>query len=280
MTEISAAAVKALRDKTDLPMMLCKKALMEAGGDEEKAKDILKREGLKVKEKRADNPTEEGRIFTGIAADGSEAVMIEVVCESPPVATGQDMAGFGEKLVKQFLQGPGAATPEELLAEKDPDGSGKTLAELFDEMINKIREKIVVTRIARMRGPVGAYVHHDYKTGVLFQASGEKKLAPVLKDVAMHIAALGPVVCYPDDLDPAVVEKERERLRESAKKSGKPDNIVDKIVEGQLKTFYNEAGVLTFQPFAKEQSKTVSQVLAEQGLKAAKFLRWAIGRRQ
>jgi len=280
MTEISAAAVKALRDKTDLPMMLCKKALMEAGGDEEKAKDILKREGLKVKEKRADNPTEEGRIFTGIAADGSEAVMIEVVCESPPVATGQDMAGFGEKLVKQFLQGPGAATPEELLAEKDPDGSGKTLAELFDEMINKIREKIVVTRIARMRGPVGAYVHHDYKTGVLFQASGEKKLAPVLKDVAMHIAALGPVVCYPDDLDPAVVEKERERLREAAKKSGKPDNIVDKIVEGQLKTFYNDAGVLTFQPFAKEQSKTVSQVLAEQGLKAAKFLRWAIGRRQ
>jgi elongation factor Ts len=280
MTEISAAAVKALRDKTDLPMMLCKKALMEAGGDEEKAKDILKREGLKVKEKRADNPTEEGRIFTGIAADGSEAVMIEVVCESPPVATGQDMAGFGEKLVKQFLQGPGAATPEELLAEKDPDGSGKTLAELFDEMINKIREKIVVTRIARMRGPVGAYVHHDYKTGVLFQASGEKKLAPVLKDVAMHIAALGPVVCYPDDLDPALVEKERERLREAAKKSGKPDNIVDKIVEGQLKTFYNEAGVLTFQPFAKEQSKTVSQVLAEQGLKAAKFLRWAIGRRQ
>ena len=105
MTEISAAAVKALRDKTDLPMMLCKKALMEAGGDEEKAKDILKREGLKVKEKRADNPTEEGRIFTGIAADGSEAVMIEVVCESPPVATGQDMAGLGEKLVKQFLQG-------------------------------------------------------------------------------------------------------------------------------------------------------------------------------
>jgi elongation factor Ts len=280
MTEISAAAVKALRDKTDLPMMLCKKALIEAGGDEEKAKDILKREGLKVKEKRADNPTEEGRIFTGVAADGDEAVMVEVVCESPPVATGQDMARFGEKLVKQFLQGPGAATPEELLAQKDPDGSGKTLAEIFDEMINKIREKIVVTRIARMKGPVGAYVHHDYKTGVLFQASGEKKTAPVLKDVAMHIAALGPVVCYPDDLDPALVEKERERLRESAKKSGKPDNIIDKIVEGQLKTFYNEAGVLTFQPFAKEQSKTVSQVLAEQGLKAAKFLRWAIGRRQ
>jgi elongation factor Ts len=279
MTEISAAAVKALRDKTDLPMMLCKKALIEAEGDEEKAKEILKREGLKVKEKRADNPTEEGRIFTSVSADGEEAVMVEVVCESAPVATGQDMAHFGEKLVKQFLKGPGAATPEQLLAEKDPDGSGKTLAEIFDEMINKIREKIVVTRIARMRGPVGAYVHHDHKTGVLFQASGGKKLVPVLKDVAMHIAALKPVVCVPDELDPGLVEKERERLREAAKKSGKPENIIDKIVEGQLKTFYNEAGVLTFQPFAKEQSKTVSQVLAENGLKAASFMRWVIGRR-
>ncbi len=279
MAEISAAAVKALRDKTDLPMMLCKKALVEAEGDEEKAKEILKREGLKVKEKRADNATEEGRIFTATTPDGEEAVMVEVVCESAPVATGQDMANFGEKLVKQFLKGPGATTPDELLAQKDPDGSGKTLAEIFDEMINKIREKMAVSRVARMRGPVGAYVHHDFKTGVLFQATGSKKTVPVLKDVAMHIAALKPAVSYPEELDPALVERERDRLREAAKKSGKPDNIVEKIVDGQLKTFYNEAGVLTFQPFAKEQSKTVSQVLAEQGLKAASFMRWVIGRR-
>jgi elongation factor Ts len=279
MAEISAAAVKALRDKTDLPMMLCKKALMEAEGDEEKAKEILKREGLKVKEKRADNATEEGRIFIATTPEGEEAVMVEVVCESAPVATGQDMANFGEKLVKQFLKGPGATTPDELLAQKDPDGSGNTLAEIFDHMINKIREKMAVSRVARMRGPVGAYVHHDFKTGVLFQATGSKKTAPVLKDVAMHIAALKPVVCYPEELDPVLVERERERLREAAKKSGKPDNIVEKIVDGQLKTFYNEAGVLTFQPFAKEQSKTVSQVLAEQGLKAASFMRWVIGRR-
>jgi elongation factor Ts len=126
---------------------------------------------------------------------------------------------------------------------------------------------------------VGAYVHHDYKTGVLFQASGSDKTTPVLREVAMHVAALKPVVCYPNELDPALVEKEREQLRELAKKSGKPDNIIDKIVEGQLKTFYVDAGVLTLQPFAKEQSKTVSQVLAEKGLKAAHFIRWVIGRR-
>ncbi len=279
MTEISAAAVKALRDKTDLPMMLCKKALVEAGGDEAKAIDILRRDVGRVKEKRADNPTEEGRIFALVAPDGSEAAMVEIQCESPPVATGADMAQFGDKLVRQLLEGPGAASPDELLSQKAPGGGGKTLAELFDEMINKIREKMVVTRVARVPGPVGAYVHHDFKTGVLFQATGEKKTAPVLKDVAMHIAALKPIVCFPDELDPALVAKERERLRDLAKKSGKPDNIIDKIVEGQLKTFYVDAGVLTIQPFAKEQSKTVSQVLAEQGLKAAKFIRWVIGRR-
>jgi elongation factor Ts len=278
MTEISAAAVKALRDKTDLPMMLCKKALVEAGGDQAKAIEILRKEVGRVKEKRADNPTEEGHIFALVKPDGSEAAMVEVQCESPPVATGQDMTHFGEQLVKQLLEGPGAATPEELLSQKAPAGGGKTLAELFDEMINKIREKMVVTRVARVKGPVGAYVHHDFKTGALFLASGEKKTAPVLKDVAMHIVALKPIVTFPEELDPALVEKERGLLREQAKKSGKPENIIDKIVEGQLKTFYNEAGVLTFQPFAKENSKTVSQALAEQGLKAVKFIRWAIGR--
>ncbi len=277
MTEISAAAVKALRDKTDLPMMLCKKALTQAGGDEAKAIEYLKQEVGRVKEKRADNPTEEGRIFVRVSPDGEEAAMVEVQCESPPVASGEDMARFGEKLIKQLLEGPGATTPDELLAQK-PTGDAKTLAETFDEMINKIREKMIVTRILRMRGPVGGYVHHDHKTAALFQASGDKKNAPILRDVAMHVVAMKPTVGFPDELDPALVERERERLREVARKSGKPENIIEKIVEGQLKTFYVDAGVLTLQPFVKEQSKTVSQALAEHGLKAAKFVRWVIGR--
>src|SRR6476661_3533266 len=107
MAEISAAAVKSLRDKTDLPMMLCKKALTEAGGDEAKAMDILRRDVGRVKEKRADNPTEEGRIFALLAGDGSEAAMVEIQCEWPPVATGEAVAEFGEKLVKHLLEGPG-----------------------------------------------------------------------------------------------------------------------------------------------------------------------------
>ena len=101
----------------------------------------------------------------------------------------------------------------------------------------------------------------------------------MLKDVAMHIAAMKPIVVIPKSSIRRSSRRSGSASATQAKKSGKPDNIIDKIVEGQLKTFYNDAGVLTFQPFAKDQSKTVSQVLAEQGLKAANFIRWVIGRR-
>lgn len=277
MAEISAQAVKDLREITDLPMMLCKKALIEAEGDQKKAIEILKREVGKVREKRAENATLEGKIFTIVSPDGDEAVMVEVQCESAPVAGGQDLGNFGTLLVKQLLEGPGAATPDELLAQPAPDGSGRKLSDIWDDLVNKIREKIVVSRVARVKGPVGAYVHHDGKTGVLFQATGEKKTAPVLRDVAMHIAALKPTVTNPEDLDKGAVQAERERLSAEAKKSGKPDNIIEKIVDGRMKTFYVDQGVLALQPFAKDDSKTVSQALAEHGLKAASFLRWVIG---
>ena len=111
----------------------------------------------------------------------------------------------------------------------------------------------------------------------MFQASGEAGCAPVLRDVAMHIAALRPTVTGIDGLDPAAVQAERDRLTDEAKATGKPDNIIDKIVDGRMKNFYNEAGVLNVQAFAKDDSKSVSQALAEKGLKAKAFTRWVIG---
>lgn len=275
MAEITAAAVKSLREKTDLPMMLCKKALTEADGDEAKAIEILKSQVKGLREKRAENATSEGRIFTRVAEDGSEAVMVEVQCESAPVANGVDMAQFGDQLTEVLLNGPGASTPEELLAQPAPGGS--TLNDVFDSLVNKIREKIVVARVARVSGPVGAYVHHDGKTGVLFQATGENKTAPVLRDVAMHIAAMKPMVCNPEDLDPALIKEERDKLTAEAKASGKPDNIIEKIVDGRMKNFYDLQGVLSVQPFAKDDSKTVAQALAEAGLKPKSFIRWVLG---
>lgn len=271
MAQVTAAAVKALREKTDLPMMECKKALTAANGDEEKAIQILRDSYEKVKVKRADNVTSEGRVFTAVKDDGSAGALVEIQCESAPVAGGEDLKNFGTQCAEQLLNGPGAATPEELLSQPAPGADGKTLNEVFEEMVNKIREKIVVSGVARMEGPVGAYVHHDGKTGVLFQASGDKANADVLRDVAMHIAAMRPEYTTVEDVDAAVVDAEKSRLSEEAKATGKPENIIEKIVDGQMKKFYAEQGVLEWQPFAKEDTKTVSQALAEHGLKAKTF---------
>jgi elongation factor Ts len=277
MAEITAAAVKALREKTDLPMMECKKALVEANGDEAKAVEILQSQFEKVKLKRADNATNEGRIFVAVKPDGSEAAAVEVQCESAPVAGGEDLVKFGEALAKQLLEGPGAAAPAELLAQS-PAGAGQTFQQIYETMVNKIREKIEVTRIARVAGPVGVYVHHDGKTAVLFEAVGDKKDAPVLRDVAMHIAAMKPTVTNIADVDPAAVKAERERLAAEAKATGKPENIIGKIVDGRMSVFYrDDAGVLTEQAFAKDDKKTVSQALSEAGLKAKNFTLWVIG---
>lgn len=271
MAEITAAAVKALRERTDLPMMECKKALVEAGGDEEKAVAILKEQFEKVMDKRSDNETAEGRIFTKMAEDGSEVAAVVMMCESAPVAGSEGLAAIGNAAVEQLLTGPGAADGAALLEQANP--AGGTLKDLYEETVNKIREKIVIGQIARIPGPVGVYVHHDGKTACVFQAEGEAKDAAVLRDVAMHITAMRPTVATIDDVDPAAVQAERDRLTAEAKASGKPDNIVEKIVDGRMSVFFrDEAGVLTEQPFAKDDSKTVSQVLAENGLKAKSFV--------
>jgi elongation factor Ts len=276
MAEITAAAVQALRERTKLPLMKVKAALVEAGGDAEKAIEILRAQLGKLVESRSANETKEGRIFIATKPDGSEAAMVEIQCESAPVAGSEQIVGLGKALVDRVLNGAPVASVDALMAEKGPDG--RTFKEAFEEMLLQIREKIVVSRIARVEGPVGTYLHHDGKTAVLFQAEGANKTAPVLKDVAMHVAAMKPTVARVEDVDPAKAEEERAKLTAEAKASGKPDNIVSKIVDGKMKVFYrDDAGVLAEQMFAKDDSKSVSQVLAEAGLKVKAFTLWALG---
>ncbi len=277
MAEITAAAVKALRERTDLPMMECKKALTEAGGDEEKAVAILQEQYQKVADKRKDNATNEGRIFVASQDDGSEVAAVEVLCESSPVAGGEDLKKFGTALAEHLLKGPGASSAEELMSQS-PDG-GQTFQQMYEMMVNKIREKITVGRIAKVAGPVGVYVHHDGKTAVLFEAEGDAKEADeVLRGVAMHIAAMKPTVTNIEDVDPAAVKSERDRLSEEARATGKPDNIIDKIVDGRMGVFYrDEAGVLAEQAYAKDDTKSVRQALAEAGLNAKNFTLWVLG---
>jgi elongation factor Ts len=274
---VTAAAVKALRELTNLPMMDCKKALVEADGDQEKAIEVLREQYKKIAIKRADNATSEGQIIVLINDDASEGVMVEVQCESAPVAGSEGLQSFAKTCAEQLLNGPGAANPEELLTQNAP-GSDDTLQKVWEELTNQIREKIVLSRVTRVTGPVQGYVHHDGKNGVLFRAEGESGELEVLRDVAMHIAALKPQVTHPDGLDAATVQAERDRLTEEAKATGKPDNIVEKIVDGRMSNFYVENGVLTSQPFAKDDSKSVSQALAEKGFKAVDFTRWVLGR--
>lgn len=277
MAEITAQAVKQLRDLTDLPMMDVKKALMEANGDQAKAIEILKERNKKVMLKRLENATSEGLIRVASSDDGRRAAMVEIQCESAPVAKADDFVFLADQCVKQLLNGPGASTPEELLAQPCPDRPGVKLADLLEEVVGKIREKMVLARVLRVEGPAGGYAHHDGKTGVIFKAAGDVKSAPVLKDVAMHVAALKPVVTNPEELPADQVSAERARLTAEAAASGKPANIVEKIVDGRMKTYYAENGVLAFQLFAKDDSKTVSQALAEHGFKPAGFTRWLLG---
>lgn len=275
--EITAEAVKALRERTDLPMMECKKALIEAQGDMEGAIKILKEKVKGFKEKSKDRVTSEGRVATLTAADGSSAVIIEVQCESAPVARSDDFLFLCDQLCKEYLGTASISTVDELLQRPCPDRPSMTISELHEECLNKIREKIVVARLARLSGPVSSYTHFDGTLGVLLQVTGTNATAPIIRDVAMHIAALNPKYCLSSEVDPALVAKEREKQLEEARKSGKPENVLEKMIAGRMRVFFAGEGVLTEQPFAKDESKTVEKALADAGLQAKQFIRWRLG---
>ena len=277
MPQITAAAVKALRDRTGLPMMDCKKALQEAGGDEEAAIELLRKAGMKVAQKRAGKETSEGRIAVYPSLDPGVGTIVELQCESAPVASSEGFVQLANDLARQLATGPGAATPEELLGQPSPSQAPKTLQEQFDELVNQIREAFRLQRIARIDAPCGGYVHHDGGTGVLLQVEGGD--AELAKDVSMHIAAMRPSAVSKDDLDPETVAKEREILSEQARTEGKPENIIEKMVEGRLREFYAQQCLLD-QPYVKGQGKkdTVAKVTKAAGMKVVRFVRWEIGK--
>ncbi len=277
MPEITAAAVKALRDRTGLPMMDCKRALQEAGGDEEAAIDLLRKAGSKVIDKRGGKDTSEGRIAVHAAVDPGTGAIVELQCESAPVAANEEFVRLAGDLARQLATGPGATTPEELLEQPSPSKAPQTLKQQFDELVNRIREVFRLKRIARVDGPCAGYVHHDGKTGVLLEVEGDD--AALAKDLCMHITALRPSVVSSDQLDPQLVAKEREILTEQARKEGKPEKIIEKMVEGRLREFYAQHCLLD-QPFVKGEGKkdTVDKVTKRAGMKVVRFVRWELGK--
>jgi len=277
MPSITAAAVKALRERTGLPMMDCKRALQESDGDEEAAVEALRKAGMRTMEKRSGRETSAGRIAIYTAPDSGAGSIVELLCESAPVAAHEEFIQLAEDLARQLATGPGAETPDELLAQPSPSKAPQTLREQLDELMNRIREVFRVQRIARVDGTCSGYVHHDASTGVLIEVEGGD--AELAKDVSMHIVAMGPSVVSAEDLDPAVVAKEREILSEQARQEGKPENIIEKMVEGRLREFYATQCLLD-QPYVKGEGKkdTVGKVTKAAGMKVAGFVHWKVGK--
>ncbi len=275
MTQISAATVKALRERTGLPMMDCKRALEEAGGDAEKAVEILRKGGQKVMEKRADRETAFGRIAIYQDFVGKKAAMVELLCESAPVTKSPDFMELAEDMVQQLALGPGAVSPDELLVQASRKEAGRTLRERLSDVVNRIRESFRLGRILRLDGSCGAYLHHDGSKAALVQVEGGD--ADLAKEICMHVVAMRPKALTRDQLDPDFVAKEREIVTEITRQSGKAENIIAKMVEGRMKDFFSQH-CLVDQPFVKDSGKTVKQFAGEHGMKLVGFVYWEVGK--
>ena len=273
MAQITAAAVKALREKTGLPMMDCKRALQEVEGDADKAVELLRKAGAKTMEKRAGRATGCGRVAVYTDLSGGVGTIVELQCESAPVANHEEFIELANNLARQLATGPGAASPEELLGQPSPGDPGKTLQQQFNDLTNRIREVFKLARIERIDGACGGYAHHNGATGVVLQVEGGNE--QLAKDTCMHIAAMRPAVLTKEELDPADVDKEREILSEAARQEGKPENIIEKMVEGRLRNYYAEQ-CLAEQVFVKAEDgkTTVGKTAADAGMKLVRFIHW------
>ncbi|RLS32116.1 MAG: translation elongation factor Ts [Planctomycetota bacterium] len=279
MAEITAAAVMALRDKSGLPMMECKKALLECGGNTDEAMEWLRRQGIKTQALRADRETSTGRL--AVYADSAKGVgtIIELKCESAPVANSPDFKALAEDIATTLALGPGAKTPAELLVQKSHAHPERTLEDLKNDLFNRMREVFELSRICRIDAPCGGYAHHDGSKAALVQISGKTgapETATIAKDICMHVVALAPKAITKDDLDPAAVAKEREILTEAARGEGKPENIIAKMIEGRLRNFFSQC-VLLEQPFVKDDKQTVGQLAKDAGLEVKRVENWKLG---
>jgi elongation factor Ts len=230
----------------------------------------------KVQDKRADNVTAEGRVFLAVKPDGSEAAMVEIQCESAPVATGEVMQQFGQAMVDTLLSGPGAADAATLMSQKGCRGCSHVPGTVRRDRQQDPRKDRCQSNRASCRAGRGLCpsrlqnrrVVHCLRNSKECRRHEGRRNAYRSSEPNRHSAGT---------TGPEIVQAERDRLVAEARASKKPENIIEKMVDGRMKVFYAEQGVLTMQPFAKDDSKTVSQALAEAGLEAVTFHRWKVG---
>jgi elongation factor Ts len=288
MATITATMVKDLREKTGAGMMDCKAALNEAQGDMEVAVDWLRAKGFAKAAKKAGRVAAEGLI--GLAADAKQAALVEVNSETDFVARNQKFQEMVSAIAAAALKVKGDV--DKLAAAKY--GSGKaTVAETVKEMIGSIGENMTLRRAAHLsaaKGVVASYMHNTIAPGlgkigviVALESAGDtERLKSFGRQIAMHIAAANPQAVTIDSLDKAVIERERAVLTEQAKESGKPAQVIEKMVEGRLRKFYEEV-VLLAQAFVHDPETTVANALAEAEkaagapIKITGFYRYALG---
>ena len=296
MSQISAAAVNELRKKTDLPLMECKKALTEAGGDMDKALELIRLQFAKVAVKRGDNETAEGRVGIFVEPAARTAGIVELRCESAPSAKSDQFIELAYDLARHVASAA-PETVEQLLTQPYSGGAG-TVTDRIHETVGLIREKMVVHRFARLTGDAfGQYTHHDGTLGVVLECVGTPKAdsAEALKDICAHVAALSPPYVTADAIPAEALAKEKAFIQtqigesektaeakataEGKKFQAKHQSILDKIADGKIKTWVAET-VLVEQPMAntaKYPGQTVGAVLKGLGLTAARFVRYKVG---
>ena len=270
--QITAAMVKELRERTGAGMMECKKALSEVGGDMEKAIEHMRITGLAKADKKSGRTAAEGVISIVIADDGKSAAMVEVNSETDFVAKGDDFQGFATKVTEAAL----ATNPADVDALNSAEIEGGSVDHVRKELVAKIGENLQVRRFVvrqNVEGTLNKYQHGE-RIGVLVELKGgDEALA---KDVAMHIAASKPVCVDETGVSAETLEKEKAILIAEAEGSGKPAEIIEKMVEGRIRKFLAEI-TLVGQPFVKDPDQTVGKLLKSQGAECVFFARYEVG---
>jgi len=293
MAEITAAMVKQLRDRTSLPMMDCKKALQEADGDMAKAEQALRRSGALAAAKKAGRETAEGRVACFVDPTGCSAGIVEMRCETAPVANTDDFIQLCNSIAQHVATCDSlAGSVEELLAQCVAQDSSKTVEQLIHETVAKIRENMQIARFARITDAacVASYVHHNGQVAVLVQLDcpaglgDNEQVRNLGRDLCMQVAAAQPMAVDRDSMPADVVEHEKAIVRDLVQQQAKnkPEHIVEKILQGKMNKWFNER-VLLEQPFVKEDKRTVEEVINQvsktvgQPVKVVKFIRYEVG---
>jgi elongation factor Ts len=283
-TAISTKDISELRARTGAGIGDCKNALQEAAGDMARAAEILRKKGIAKAEKRAGRAASQGVVMISISEDGRRGAMVEVNCETDFVARTE---GF-QQLAQDLLAHVAAHAPLGKGAGADIEGqpfqgkAGRTVGEVVKETSGKTGEAVTLSRWAHFEaknGVVASYRHHNGMVGVLVEVDGAagEAATTLAKDVALHVASADPLAVRAEDVPAEMVERERRIAEEQVAQEGKPENIRGKIVEGKVKKFLAERTLLE-QPFVREESKTVGQLVKEvAGASVARFARFKVG---